>query len=62
MTYDKKVAKSIIKRYLKDTGYIDEQVTVVDMYDMLKNRMQFGNAEAQVIIAALTIAGAEWKK
>jgi len=58
----KKVAKSIIKRYLKDTGYIDKQVTVVDMYDMLKNRMQFGNAEAQVIIAALTIAGAEWKQ
>lgn len=54
-------AKNIIKRYKDNTGYFDGSVTVADMYTMLRDRMQFGNAESQIIIAALTLAGAQWK-
>ncbi len=54
-------AKAIIKRYLKQTGYADGSITVSDMYEMLRDRMGFGNPEAQCIIAALTLAGAQWK-
>ncbi len=55
-------AKRIIARYLNQTGYADGSITVSDMYEMLRDRMKFGNAEAQCIIAALTIAGAKWKQ
>lgn len=54
-------AKAIIKKFLPQTGYADGSITVSDMYEMLRDRMQFGNAEAQTIIAALTLAGAQWK-
>lgn len=54
-------AMAIIKKYLNDTAYADGTIAVRDMYDMLRDRMGFGNAEAQCIIAALTIAGAKWK-
>lgn len=54
-------AKAIIEKYISDTGYADGTITVSEMYDMLRRRMRFGNAEAQCIIAALTIAGAKWR-
>lgn len=54
-------AKAIISKFLPQTGYADGSITVSDMYEMLRDRMQFGNAEAQTIIAALTLAGAQWK-
>ena len=54
-------AKAIIKRHMSDTCYADGTITVSDMYAMLRDRMGFGNAEAQVIIASLTLAGAVWK-
>lgn len=62
MAEEKKLARAIIKKYLKDTGYVNGEIAITDMYEMLRDRMHFGNAEAQVIIAALTLAGAEWKK
>lgn len=54
-------AKALIKKFLPQTGYADGSITVSEMYEMLRDRMQFGNAEAQTIIAALTLAGAQWK-
>lgn len=56
-----KDAKAIIKRHKDNTGYFDSSITVTQMYKMLRDDMQFGNAESQVIIAALTLAGAQWK-
>lgn len=54
-------AIATIEKYLNDSAYADGTIAVRDMYDMLRDRMGFGNAEAQCIIASLTIAGAKWK-
>lgn len=56
-----KLAKDIIKRHANDTCYFDGTITTAEMYEMFRDRFGFGNAEAQVIIAALTLAGAQWK-
>lgn len=57
---DHKTARHIIKSQMKDTAYADGTIYVADMVDMLKWK-GFGKAETQVIIAALTLAGAKWK-
>ena len=54
-------AKEIIKRHADNTCYFDCTITTAEMYEMFRERFGFGNAEAQVIIAALTLAGAQWK-
>ena len=44
------------------TSYYDKSMTQESMYDMLRYRMRFGEAEARVIIAALVISGAKFEE
>ena len=60
MTREK--AKALIEENKDFTGYFDGSLTLDQMYDMLTFRMQFGDAESKVIIAALKLAGAKFKK
>ena len=60
MTREK--AKAIIEENKDFTGYFDGLSTLDQMYEMLAFRMQFGDAESKVIIAALKLAGAKFKK
>lgn len=60
MNMTKKTAREEIERSKDNTGYFDGSVTAADMKDMLRNRMRFGEAETNVIIAALVLAGAKF--
>lgn len=62
MKYTKKDAKETVSAYADGTSYFDESVTQNDMYNMLRYRMAFGEAETRCIIAALVLAGAKFKK
>lgn len=62
MKYTKKQAKETIEAYKEMTAYFDESMSQAEMYDMLRYRMRFGEAEARVIIAALVISGAQFKQ
>ena len=57
-----KSANEVIAAYKDMTCYFDESMTQSDMYNMLRYRMQFGEAETRVIIAALIVAGAKFKE
>lgn len=57
----KKSAKEAIASYKDMTCYFDESMIQADMYNMLRYRMQFGEAETRVIIAALIVAGAKFR-
>lgn len=61
MKYTKKNAKETLNSYKDMTGYFDGSITQGFMFDMLRHRMGFGDAEARVIIAALTLSGAKFK-
>ena len=60
MNMTKKAAREEIERNKANTGYFDGSITAANMKDMLKNRMHFGEAETNVIIAALVLAGAKF--
>lgn len=60
MNMTKKTAREEIERSKDNTGYFDGSVTAAYMKDMLRNRMRFGEAETNVIIAALVLAGAKF--
>lgn len=59
--YTKKAAKETVETYANMTSYFDESMTQREMFEMLRYRMQFGEAETRVIIAALVMAGAKFK-
>lgn len=61
MKYTKKKAKESIEAYKDMTAFFDESMTQEDMYNMLRYRMRFGEAETITIIAALVLAGAKFK-
>lgn len=56
----KKSAKGILDLFKDSTNYFNGELSIHEMYDMLKNRMHFGSAETNVIIAALVLAGAKF--
>ena len=58
----KKVAWEQIEKFKDETNYFSGSIKLDDMRDMLRYRMQFGEAEAEVILAALTIAGAKFQE
>ena len=60
MNMTKKNAREEIERSKDNTGYFDGSITAASMKDLLRNRMHFGEAEANVIIAALVLAGAKF--
>lgn len=51
----------IIKENKDDTNYFNYELTMDDMWNMLRYRMQFGEAETAVIIAALIRSGAKFR-
>lgn len=51
----------IIKENKDNTNYFNRKVTQDEMWEMLRYRMEFGEAETAVIIAALIKAGAKFK-
>ena len=55
-------AKNIIKYHKDNTSYFDGTITRDDMYNMLRYRMRFGESETEVILAALVLAGADFKE
>lgn len=59
--YTKKAAKETVEAYADMTAWFDESIPQRDMFEMLRYRMQFGEAESRVIIAALVMAGAKFK-
>lgn len=59
--YTKKHAREVVEAYAHLTAWFDESVTQRGMFEMLRYRMQFGEAETRVIIAALIMAGAKFK-
>ena len=61
MRITKKLAKAIIEINKNNTNYFNNSMTRDEMFDMLRFRMRFGQAETEVIIASLIIAGAKFK-
>ena len=59
--YTKKHARECVEAYAPLTGWFDESITLREMFEMLRYRMQFGEVESRVIIAALVMAGAKFK-
>lgn len=57
----KKLAQEILNEQMENTAYTDGNLKMSDMKDMLRNRMGFGEAETNVIIAALIKAGAKFQ-
>ena len=55
----KKVAKEAIEQYKDRTGYFDGSLNTADMVKMFRD-MHFGEAETNVITAALVLAGAKF--
>lgn len=58
MKYTKAKAKETIAAYKDCTAFFDGSVSHAEMYEMLRYRMRFGEAETRVIIAALVNSGA----
>ena len=58
--YTKTQAKETIEAYKKETAYFDCSMTQEEMYNLLRYRMRFGEAETRVIIAALVVSGAKF--
>ena len=58
----KKNAKEILDliKEQDSTNYFNGRFSVKEMHDMLRDRMHFGGAETNAIIAALVLAGAKF--
>ena len=54
-------AREIIEANKDNTAYFDKSISAKEMYEMLRYRMRFGEAETKVIIAALEVSGAKFK-
>lgn len=60
MRYTKAKAKETVSAYKDMTCYFDGSMKRDEMYNMLRYRMCFGEAETRCIIASLVIAGAKF--
>lgn len=56
----KKAAKETFEKYKYSTGYIDGEFDLKDMKELFRN-MHFGEAETNVIISALVLAGCKFR-
>lgn len=56
----KKSAKEVLDLFKDSTNYFNGHVSIHEMRDLLRNRMRFGSAETNVIIAALVLVGAKF--
>lgn len=57
----KKAAREEIERSKEWTNYFNGSLKAKDMKEMLRYQMQFGEAETNVILAALVLAGAKFE-
>lgn len=55
----KKTAKEAIEQYKDQTGYFNGALNMTDMKQMFRD-MHFGEAETNVIMAALVLAGGKF--
>lgn len=60
MKRTKKQERDTVEAYKDITGYFDESITREQMFELLRYRMRFGDAETRVIISALVLAGAKF--
>ncbi len=61
MKYTKTKAKETVEAYKDNTCFYDGSMAQEEMYNMLRYRMRFGEAETRVIIASLVISGAKFQ-
>lgn len=61
ITQEAETPEETIENYKYETNYFTECIPESDIYEMFRHRLQFGEAETQVIIAALKLAGAKFK-
>lgn len=57
----KKAAWEQIEKFKDETNYFSGTIKLDDMKEMFRDRMGFGEAETEVILAALTIVGAKFQ-
>lgn len=57
----KKAAREEIERSKDWTNFFSGSLKAKDMKEMLRYQMQFGEAETNVILAALVLAGAKFE-
>lgn len=62
MKLTSKTARRILDENKSNTLWFTDGITFSDMYSMLRNRMQFGEAETLCIIASLKLNGAKIKQ
>ena len=62
MTRTKKQDRETVHAYPDPTAHLDSSITRGEMYEMLRYRMRFGEAESRVIISAMVLAGAQFKE
>lgn len=62
MRRTKKQERETVEAYKDLTCYFDGSMTRQEMYEMLRYRMLFEEAEARVIISSLILAGAKFKE
>lgn len=55
-----KELRNTINNYKDETFYFNGSISEQDMFEMLRYRMGFGNAETEVIISALKLVGAKF--
>ena len=59
--YSRKItAKEILDLYKDDTAYFDGSLSMENMKEVFRNALHFGEAETNVIIASLILAGAKF--
>lgn len=54
--------EEMLRDWKEETNWFDGSIGERDMYEMLRQRMGFGIAETNVIMAALVLAGAKFGK
>lgn len=59
--WTKRKAADMVRENIEKTGYSSGDISIQSMYEMLRCRMGFGNAEAKTILSALVLAGAKFK-
>ena len=60
MKITKTYAKDVLDLWKNETGYFDGSISYGEMEAMLRYRMGFGEAETQVIMMSLVLAGAKF--
>ena len=60
MSIKKAYVKDVLNLWKNETAYFDGSISYGEMESMLRYRMRFGEAETQVIMMSLVLAGAKF--